>query len=137
LLFYAHIYEARNYFKIAVYPSINLLDLTVTISPSTNVPGLYIAIFLYFPLLMFVCIARRDIFLNQIPASPRKAVVATRGPGMITALLFLPTTAPSSYAPTERPALGMRTSAAEARTLMLDCTVCVCRVSAAANSKNI
>ena len=48
-----------------------------------------------------------------------------------------PTTAPSSYAPTGRPALGMMVSAAEARASTLDCTVCVGRVGAAANSKNI
>ena len=43
----------------------------------------------------------------------------------------------SSYAYTGRPAVGMMISAAEARALTLDCTVCVCRVGAATDSINI
>ena len=59
------------------------------------------------------------------------------GTRMITAPLFPLRTATSSHPPIGWPAIGTMIWAAGARALKLDYTVCLCRVGAATDSKNI
>ena len=79
----------------------------------------------------------RDIFLNNVPAKAYIAVVATRGPGMITALLFPPQNRPIISCTHRTARTRDEDKCSGGQGLTLDCTVCVGRVGAAAGSRNI